>query len=107
LARVIGNLLDNAERHARSTVTVSVRAAERGGVVVEVSDDGAGVPPKERERIFERFVRLDEARTRDDGGAGLGLAIARDVAVRHGGRLTVDGAREGGARFELWLPRAR
>ncbi|MGW2086607.1 ATP-binding protein [Streptomyces sp. NPDC001880] len=107
LARVIGNLLDNAERHARSTVTVSVRAAERGGVVVAVSDDGAGVPPKERERIFERFVRLDDARTRDDGGAGLGLAIARDVAVRHGGRLTVDGAREGGARFELWLPGAR
>ncbi|MEU9314286.1 HAMP domain-containing sensor histidine kinase [Streptomyces sp. NPDC048295] len=107
LARVIGNLLDNAERHARSTVTVSVRAAERGGVVVAVGDDGAGVPPKERERIFERFVRLDDARTRDDGGAGLGLAIARDVAVRHGGRLTVDGAREGGARFELWLPGAR
>ncbi|MEE1768535.1 HAMP domain-containing sensor histidine kinase [Streptomyces sp. JV185] len=107
LARVIGNLLDNAERHARSTVTVSVHAAERGGVVVAVTDDGAGVPPEEQERIFERFVRLDDARTRDDGGAGLGLAIARDVAVRHGGRLTVDGAREGGARFELWLPGAR
>ncbi|MFD7494981.1 ATP-binding protein [Streptomyces sp. NPDC059832] len=107
LARVIGNLLDNAERHARSTVTVSVRAAERGGVVVAVTDDGAGVPPEERERIFERFVRLDDARTRDDGGAGLGLAIARDVAARHGGRLTVDGAREGGARFELWLPGTR
>ncbi|MFF3781430.1 ATP-binding protein [Streptomyces sp. NPDC001933] len=106
LARVIGNLLDNAERHARSAVTVSVRAAERGGVVVAVTDDGAGVPPDERERIFERFVRLDDARTRDDGGAGLGLAIARDVAVRHGGRLTVDGAREGGARFELRLPGA-
>ncbi|MFC9751903.1 ATP-binding protein [Streptomyces sp. NPDC056921] len=106
LARVIGNLLDNAERHARSAVTVSVRAAEQGGVVGAVTDDGAGVPPDERERIFERFVRLDDARTRDDGGAGLGLAIARDVAVRHGGRLTVDGAREGGARFELRLPGA-
>ncbi|MER6103462.1 HAMP domain-containing sensor histidine kinase [Streptomyces sp. NPDC001832] len=103
LARVIGNLLDNAERHARSAVTVSVRG-ERGGVTVVVTDDGAGVPPDERERIFERFVRLDDARTRDDGGAGLGLAIARDVAVRHGGRLTADAAPEGGARFELWLP---
>ncbi|MFF2959760.1 ATP-binding protein [Streptomyces sp. NPDC057963] len=105
LARVIGNLLDNAERHARSAVTVSVRSG-RGGVVVAVTDDGAGVPPEERERIFERFARLDDARSRDEGGAGLGLAIARDVAVRHGGRLSVDGAREGGARFELWLPPA-
>ncbi|MFE4332044.1 sensor histidine kinase [Streptomyces sp. NPDC056831] len=105
LARVIGNLLDNAERHAERTVTVSLRA-ERGGVVVAVTDDGTGVPPDERERIFERFVRLDDARTRDEGGAGLGLAIARDVAARHGGRLTVDGAPQGGARFELWLPSA-
>ncbi|MFJ2640332.1 sensor histidine kinase [Streptomyces sp. NPDC087511] len=104
LARVLGNLLDNAERHARSAVTVSVGEAEGGGVAVAVTDDGAGVPPEERERIFERFVRLDDARARDDGGAGLGLAIARDVAARHGGRLTVDGAREGGARFVLWLP---
>ncbi|MFE5090084.1 sensor histidine kinase [Streptomyces sp. NPDC056638] len=105
LARVIGNLLDNAERHADRAVAVSLRA-ERGGVVVAVTDDGAGVPPDERERIFERFVRLDDARTRDEGGAGLGLAIARDVAARHGGWLTVDGAPEGGARFELWLPSA-
>ncbi|MFF4079756.1 ATP-binding protein [Streptomyces sp. NPDC001777] len=106
LARVIGNLLDNAERHARDAVTVSVRAAERGDVLVEVTDDGAGIPADERERIFERFVRLDDARTRDDGGAGLGLAIARDVAVRHGGGLTADGAPEGGARFTLRLPAA-
>ncbi|MFJ7490069.1 ATP-binding protein [Streptomyces sp. NPDC097727] len=105
LARVIGNLLDNAERHADRAVAVSLRA-ERGGVAVAVTDDGAGVPPDERERIFERFVRLDDARTRDEGGAGLGLAIARDVAARHGGRLTVDGAPEGGARFEVWLPSA-
>ncbi|MFF3391674.1 ATP-binding protein [Streptomyces sp. NPDC002669] len=106
LARVIGNLLDNAERHARDAVTVSVRASERGDVLVEVTDDGAGIPADERERIFERFVRLDDARTRDDGGAGLGLAIARDVAVRHGGGLTADGAPEGGARFTLRLPAA-
>ncbi|TWG05744.1 sensor histidine kinase [Streptomyces brevispora] len=106
LARVIGNLLDNAERHAESSVAVAVRA-ERGGAVVAVTDDGAGVPEAERERIFERFVRLDDARARDDGGAGLGLAIARDVATRHGGRLTVAGAGEHGARFELWLPGSR
>ncbi|MFF3173645.1 sensor histidine kinase [Streptomyces sp. NPDC057900] len=106
LARVIGNLLDNAERHAVSSVAVAVRA-ERGGAVVSVTDDGAGVPEAERGRIFERFVRLDDARARDDGGAGLGLAIARDVATRHGGRLTVTGAGERGARFELWLPGPR
>ncbi|MFF3261454.1 sensor histidine kinase [Streptomyces sp. NPDC002932] len=106
LARVIGNLLDNAERHAVSSVTVEVRA-ERGGAVVAVTDDGAGVPEAERTRIFERFVRLDDARARDDGGAGLGLAIARDVATRPGGRLTVAGAGERGARFELWLPGPR
>lgn len=80
---VLGNLLDNAERHAERSVAVAVRA-EGGGVVVAVTDDGAGVPEPERERIFERFVRLDDARTRDEGGAGLGLALARDVATRHG-----------------------
>uniref|UniRef100_A0AAU2VP81 histidine kinase n=1 Tax=Streptomyces sp. NBC_00008 TaxID=2903610 RepID=A0AAU2VP81_9ACTN len=106
LARVIGNLLDNAQRHAVSSVTVEVRGI-RGGAVVAVTDDGAGVPETERMRIFERFVRLDDARARDDGGAGLGLAIARDVATRHGGRLTVAGAGERGARFELWLPGPR
>ncbi|MFI1222161.1 MULTISPECIES: ATP-binding protein [unclassified Streptomyces] len=104
LSRVIGNLLDNAQRHAGGSVAVSV-AADGRGVRVEVRDDGAGVPEDERERIFERFVRLDDARGRDDGGAGLGLAIARDVAARHGGTLTVHSAAEGGAAFRLWLPR--
>ncbi|WP_097869664.1 sensor histidine kinase [Streptomyces sp. rh34] len=104
LSRVVGNLLDNAQRHAEGCVAVSV-AADGRGVRVEVRDDGAGVPEDERERIFERFVRLDDARSRDDGGAGLGLAIARDVATRHGGTLTVHRAAEGGAAFRLWLPR--
>ncbi|MFX4291714.1 HAMP domain-containing sensor histidine kinase [Streptomyces bohaiensis] len=101
--RVLVNLLDNAERHAASRVRVSV-TAEGGHGVVEVADDGAGVPVGERERIFQRFVRLDEARSRDAGGAGLGLAIARDVAERHGGTLTVGAAREGGALFVLRIP---
>ncbi|MFD7295563.1 sensor histidine kinase [Streptomyces sp. NPDC059897] len=103
LARVLGNLVDNAQRHARAGVRVAVRAQD-GRVVLGVSDDGEGVPEDERERIFERFVRLDDARTRDGGGAGLGLAIARDVAERHGGSLTVRSAPEGGALFELELP---
>ncbi|MFD5482877.1 sensor histidine kinase [Streptomyces hawaiiensis] len=103
LGRVLANLLDNAQRHARSAVTVSVRR-EGDRAVVAVADDGDGVPEDDRERIFERFVRLDAARSRDDGGAGLGLAIARDVAVRHGGTLTAGRGPAGGALFELRLP---
>ncbi|MCF3175187.1 HAMP domain-containing protein, partial [Streptomyces sioyaensis] len=99
LARVLGNLLDNAQRHAAGSVRVAV-AREREEAVLRVEDDGPGVPESERERIFERFVRLDDARARDDGGAGLGLAIARDVAVRHGGSLAV----RTGSVFELRLP---
>ncbi|MFE9625682.1 sensor histidine kinase [Streptomyces sp. NPDC006527] len=106
LGRVLANLLDNAQRHARSAVTVAVRR-EGERAVVEVADDGDGVPEADRERVFERFVRLDAARSRDEGGAGLGLAIARDVAVRHGGSLTVGEAPAGGALFELRLPVAR
>ncbi|CAM5310755.1 sensor histidine kinase [Streptomyces chartreusis] len=106
VGRVLTNLLDNAARHARSAVTLTVRR-EGEWVVAAVADDGAGVAEADRERIFERFVRLDEARSRDDGGAGLGLAIARDVAVRHGGTLTVGRAPAGGALFELRLPQAQ
>ncbi|RZU13164.1 HAMP domain-containing sensor histidine kinase [Streptomyces sp. BK239] len=109
LGRVLANLLDNARRHAREEVTVSVRR-ENGPAgrwaLVAVADDGDGVPEADRERVFERFVRLDAARTRDEGGAGLGLAIARDVAERHGGTLTVRQAPAGGALFELRLPAA-
>ncbi|MFE7784051.1 MULTISPECIES: sensor histidine kinase [Streptomyces] len=99
LGRVLGNLLDNAQRHAVSSVRVAV-VREGEWAVLRVEDDGPGVPESERERIFERFVRLDDARARDDGGAGLGLAIARDVAVRHGGSLAV----RTGSVFELRLP---
>lgn len=105
LARVLGNLLDNAQRHARTSVSASVTRQGRQ-VVLSVADDGDGVPDSERERIFERFVRLDDARSRDEGGAGLGLAIARDVAVRHGGTLEPGRAAAGGALFELRLPAA-
>ncbi|WP_329207265.1 HAMP domain-containing histidine kinase [Streptomyces sp. NBC_00683] len=105
LTRVVGNLLDNAERHAERSVAVSV-SADRGDVLVAVTDDGPGVPEEEHDRIFERFVRLDDARSRDDGGAGLGLAIARDVAARHRGTLTVGTAPQGGALFTLRLPRS-
>ncbi|SFN28133.1 MULTISPECIES: sensor histidine kinase [Actinomadura] len=103
LSRVVGNLLDNAERYAGTAVRLSLRE-EAGAAVLRVADDGPGVPPGDRERIFERFVRLDDARSRDDGGAGLGLAIARDLVLAHGGAITVGDAPGGGALFEVRLP---
>ncbi|PSL03696.1 signal transduction histidine kinase [Haloactinopolyspora alba] len=104
LRRVLRNLVDNAVRHARQQVTVTVRA-ETGTVTVAVADDGPGVPEADRERIFERFTRLDDARGRDAGGTGLGLAIAREIVHAHGGTLTVDDAAPG-ARFVVRLPAA-
>jgi signal transduction histidine kinase len=111
LARAIDNLADNARRHARTTVAFTL--VERDGVaVLTVADDGPGVPEADRERIFERFARVDQARSPDGGGAGLGLAIAREIAERHGGTLTLAAEGEGeappaglsGARFVLTLP---
>ncbi|TQS31284.1 HAMP domain-containing histidine kinase [Microbispora sp. KK1-11] len=104
LARVIGNLLSNGRRHAAGAVTVTVDSAG-GQALVAVTDDGAGVPPADRERVFERFVRLDEARRRDAGGSGLGLAISRDIAHAHKGTLRIEDSPVG-ARFVLTLPLA-
>lgn len=78
LGRVVRNLADNAARHARSSVSLSVSEQEASTAVVVVSDDGPGVPEPERERIFERFVRLDTDRARTAGGSGLGLAIVSE-----------------------------
>ena len=105
LARAIRNLLDNSVRHARERVRV-VLAEDGGAITLAVADDGPGIAPEDRERIFERFTRLDEARAREAGGAGLGLAIAREIAERHGGSLTLDTGHAGGARFVLRLPAA-
>ncbi|WP_280482748.1 sensor histidine kinase [Nocardia cyriacigeorgica] len=105
LARVLGNLVDNAQRHAATSVRVGL-TRNAGTAVIDVVDDGSGVPEADRERIFQRFVRLDEARSRDDGGAGLGLAIVRDVVERHDGAIGVEGAPRGGARFVVELPMA-
>ncbi|WP_245674653.1 sensor histidine kinase [Herbidospora cretacea] len=102
ISRVLVNLLDNAERHATSQITVTVRA-ENGIAVLEVQDDGAGLAVEDRERVFERFTRLDAARARDAGGTGLGLAIAREIAQAHQGTLTVEDS-DRGARFVLRLP---
>ena len=103
LGRVVRNLADNAARHARSTVSLSATAHE-GTAVVVVDDDGPGVPEAERERIFERFVRLDTDRARAAGGSGLGLAIVTEIVAAHDGSVTVEPAPRGGARFVVTLP---
>jgi signal transduction histidine kinase len=105
LGRLVRNLAENAARHARSAVALSV-GHDGEGVILAVEDDGPGIPTTERERVFERFVRLDEARERDAGGSGLGLAIVREVARLHGGSATASEARLGGARLEVRLPAA-
>lgn len=104
LRRVIGNLLDNAMRHANSRVEVGLW--EDGDfVLLRVDDDGQGVAPADRDVVFARFSRLDDARTRDDGGAGLGLAIVAEVVTGDGGTVTLTESSAGGARFEVRLPR--
>ncbi|MGH9034850.1 MAG: sensor histidine kinase, partial [Acidimicrobiia bacterium] len=103
LEQAVRNLLENAERHARSAVSVSL-ADDGEAVVLTVDDDGPGVAPEDRERIFDRFVRLDEARARDRGGAGLGLAITREIIAAHAGTVGVGDAPGGGARFVVRLP---
>ncbi|MGW0593959.1 sensor histidine kinase [Streptosporangium sp. NPDC002607] len=102
LARLLNNLLDNAERHADSAITVTL-ALESGTAVLEVCDDGEGIAPDQQEVIFQRFARLEASRSRDAGGTGLGLPIARQIAETHGGTLTIEDSPRG-ARFVLRLP---
>ncbi|MFE2164352.1 ATP-binding protein [Streptomyces sp. NPDC059447] len=96
LGRLLTNLLDNAQRHARRAVTVRLTAdPATGDAVLDVTNDGPSIAPADRERIFERFTRLDDARSRDDGGTGLGLPIALDIAALHGGTITVEDTPDG------------
>ncbi|WP_248198840.1 sensor histidine kinase [Microbacterium invictum] len=105
LGRAVRNVVDNAVRHASSRIALGVRAVD-GRALIWVDDDGAGLPASDREHVFERFVRLDEARSREAGGSGLGLAIVREIAAAHGGSVRIDDAPGGGARFVLELPEA-
>jgi signal transduction histidine kinase len=103
LTRLVGNLLHNAVRHARKQVAVSLATAGQTAVLT-VNDDGPGISEEDRIRIFERFVRLEDARSRDAGGAGLGLALVHAVATAHGGTVRVVEGESGGAQFEVHLP---
>jgi signal transduction histidine kinase len=109
VAGLVRNLVDNAARHAATAVRVElteIAAVPGATVLLAVDDDGDGVPEAERERIFDRFVRLDDARARESGGSGLGLAIVREIAAAHGGTVAVTRSALGGARFEVRLPAA-
>lgn len=112
LVTAVSNLLDNGVKYSDpgSSVRVTVRLMGDDGVggtsqaLIEVTDDGIGIPARDRERIFERFYRVDRARARDTGGTGLGLAIVRHVAVNHGGEVTVRSIEGHGSTFGLKLP---
>jgi signal transduction histidine kinase len=102
----VRNLVDNARDHAHLRIRVVSRVAGNRAVV-EVSDDGPGVPAEDRERVFRRFVRLDASRQRHHGGTGLGLAIVAGIAARHGGSARYverADARYPGAHFQIELP---
>ncbi|HVV89229.1 MAG TPA: ATP-binding protein [Solirubrobacterales bacterium] len=105
IGRVVRNLVENARRHAGADGTVrvsSVAVADR--LRIDVDDDGPGIPPAERERVFDRFHRSDQARARASGGSGLGLAIARAIVAAHGGSIRAAESPLGGARISLELP---
>jgi signal transduction histidine kinase len=103
--QILVNLLSNALRHGRDGGTVRVEVVPGpAGAVLSVEDDGPGVPPDQRQTIFERFVRLDPSRSGQTGGRGLGLAIVRQLVERHGGKIEVTASRSGGAQFTVTFP---
>jgi signal transduction histidine kinase len=103
MTRVLRNLLDNADRHARSLVEVSVRTRE-GTAELLVSDDGPGIPAADRVRVFNRFVRLDSARSRSGGGTGLGLSIVAEIVSAHDGSVVIGERSGGGTEVRVRLP---
>ena len=105
LERVIRNLVDNAARHAEAVIALAV-IDTGASIVLTVDDDGPGIPAADRDRVFDRFVRLDDARARDGGGSGLGLSIVRAVVEAHGGEVRFAEGADGGARVHARLPAA-
>jgi two-component system sensor histidine kinase SenX3 len=106
LVTAVRNLLENAVVYSpeRTRVVVCVKKPGDGGVEISVTDQGIGIPERDLERIFERFYRVDPARSRATGGTGLGLAIVKHVTVAHGGHVTVRSVEGAGSTFTLWLP---
>jgi two-component system phosphate regulon sensor histidine kinase PhoR len=107
LGEVLQNLLDNALQYTPSGGQIELKARSNGqDVIFTVTDTGIGIPESDLERIFERFYRVDAARSREAGGTGLGLAIARHIVDAHGGRIWVESAVGQGSRFHFSIPRA-
>jgi two-component system phosphate regulon sensor histidine kinase PhoR len=105
LTEALVNLLDNAVKYTPEGGTITVEAAARDdGAEIVVTDTGIGIPPKELSRIFERFYRVDRARSREPGGTGLGLSIVKHIIEAHGGRIVVDSTVGSGSKFSLLLP---
>lgn len=103
LVRMVRNLADNAARHAHGVVELQCRR-EGDNAVITIADDGLGIAPDQRERVFDRFVRLDASRARDAGGSGLGLAIVTEIVAAHRGTVTISDRIGGGACFTVTLP---
>ena len=104
MSRAVSNLVVNAIRHSQSKdVTLSL-ASDGSRVRIAVEDHGVGIPPPERERVFERFHRVDAARAAESGGAGLGLAIVRQIARLHGGDAVLEAVEPSGCRFVIDIP---
>src|SRR5205814_4524824 len=105
LREAVANLIDNAVKYSRTGGTIDVRVhARHGQAVFEIADEGQGIAPEHRYRIFDRFFRLDEARSRDSGGTGLGLAIAKWAVEANGGHIRVDNGAQSGSVFRIILP---
>lgn len=106
LKQLVLILVDNAVTHtpAGTTVSMGLSSAAAGGAVIEIADDGPGIPTEDQERVFDRFYRVDKARSRNSGGTGLGLSIARWIVTAHGGEIRLDSAPGAGTRFTISLP---
>lgn len=99
------NIIDNAIKYSPDRSLIKIQVYKEGGfVITQIEDNGPGIPDTEKERIFERFYRLDDSRARDTGGTGLGLSIAKEAVTMHGGNIEVTSGKDGGSKFIITLP---
>ncbi|MGA1076467.1 MAG: sensor histidine kinase, partial [Ilumatobacteraceae bacterium] len=105
LVSAVGNLVENAVKYSEPSASVSIRAVGNDtDLLLEITDQGSGIPAADVERVFERFYRVDPARSRSTGGTGLGLSIVRNVVTQHGGRVSVRSVEGAGSTFTVVLP---